>query len=239
MSKNTPLNTSSVFLDLEDPNNLHGGDLSGLPEEAQKAIKNLSTNKKVAEVFLEKFLANKESIGKRIKETGNLGISYSTKSVHLYHEAKELYSLGYFYSTIMVCRSTTEYLAYEIFVERIDLEDNRITIEMIAEDLDFRKIVNDFLCPKGNTSPFIDAETKKLFNKIYDLGNDWVHPKRSKQQSFNVQSEAKKSLEMLRKLIDSLRNVLIDHDIEKGQLKIKETSREKYKRGIKIEENIG
>jgi len=235
MAKLKPKNTINVFLDLEDSNNLHGGNLSGLPEHAKQAIKKLSTDEKIAEILLSRFEVNKKAIGKRAKQMGNLGISYSTKSVHLYHEAKELYSLGYFESAIMVCRSTAEYLAYEIFVERIDLEGNRTDIEMKAEDLDFRKIVNDFLHPEKSTNFLIDKDTKDLFNQIYDLGNNWVHPKRFKQKRLNLQEESKKAVEMLRQLIDLLRNVFVDHTLEKGVLKIKPEAKKKYKREIKLE----
>ena len=224
-----------VFLDLEDPNNIFGVSLDGLPDPAKQALKALSTDEEVAEVFIARFIANKKRIGKRIKKIGNLGISYSTKSVKLYHQAKELYCLGYFESAIMVCRATAEYLAYEIFVEQIDIEGERETIELLAESLDFRRIVNDFLCSSKRKKKFIDDKSKELFNKIYDLGNKWIHPKQSEQTGLNVENEAKKAVEMLRQLIDSLRNVLDDYKIEKGTLKIKSVRRKKYKRGIKLE----
>jgi len=235
MAKQKSQNTIPVFLDLEDPNNLQGGDLSGLPEQTKEAIKSLSTDEKVADTFLSRFLVNKTSIGKRIKEMGNLGISYSTKSVHLYHQAKELYSLGYFESAIMVSRSTAEYLAYEIFVERINLEGDRSTIELIGENIDFRKIVNDFLCSKKRPTRFIDQTSKDLFNQIYDLGNRWIHPKRSQQEGLDIEKESKDAVIMLKQLIDSLRNVFVDNTIEKGMLKAKPEAIEKYKRGIKLE----
>ena len=228
--------TISVFLDLEDPNNISGVSLDGLPNSAKQALKALSTDEKVAEVFIGRFIANKKRIGKRIKEMGSLGISYSTKSVKLYHQAKELYCLGYFESAIMVCRATVEYLAYEIFVEQIDIESERETIELLAESLDFRKIVNDFLCSSKRKSKFIDDKSKKLFNKIYDLGNKWIHPKKSEQSELCAESEAKRVVESLRQLINSLRNLFDDYKIEKGTLKMKNVSIQKYKRGIRLEE---
>lgn len=227
--------TISVFLDLEDPNNISGGSLEGLPDLAKKALQALSTDEKVAELFIGRFIAGKRDIGKRVKEMGNLGISYSTKSVKLYHQAKDLYCLGYFESAIMVCRATAEYLAYEVFVERIDVEEAREVIERKADNLDFRKIVNDFLCSSKRTNKLIDDGSKKLFNDIYDLGNRWVHPKQLEQVRLNVEDEAKKAVNMLKQLIYSLRNVLIDYHIEKGALKIKKESINKYKRGIRLE----
>lgn len=227
--------TISVFLDLEDPNNISGASLKGLPEATQKALKAMSTDEKVAEILIGRFMADKQGIGKRAKEMGNLGMSYSTKSVKLYHQAKDLYCLGYFESAIMVCRATAEYLAFEIFVERIDIKGDRERIEQIAESLDFRKIVNDFLCPSKSSNMLIDGSSKKLFNSLYDLGNRWIHPKQSKQTGLKVESEAKKAVDMLRQLIDSLRNVFIDYQIEKGSLKLKTESVQKYKRGIKLQ----
>jgi len=224
-----------VFLDLEDPNNISGGSLEGLPESTKKAFQKISTDEKVAEVLIGRFIANRQQIGKRIKEMGNLGISYSTKSVKLYHQAKDLYSLGYFESAIVVCRATAEYLAYEIFVERINIDGEREIIERLAESLDFRKIVNNFLCPSKNGNQYINQQSKKLFNNLYDLGNKWIHPKQSEQTGLNVEHEAKNAIETLKELIDSLRNVFNDYQIEKGSLKIKTASIGKYKRGIKLE----
>lgn len=236
MSK-TDNKTVSVFLDLEDPNNISGGSLEGLPESTKKALQALSTDEKVADVLIDKFIVNKQQIGKRVKEMGNLGISYSTKSVKLYHQAKDLYALGYFESAIMVCRATAEYLVYEIFVERINIEGDRKTIELLAESLDFRKIVNDFICSPKNGNQYIDQPSKKLFNNLYDLGNKWIHLKQSEQVGLNVENEAKIAIETLRKLIDSLRNVFNDYRIEKGSLKMKTESIGKYKRGIKLDKS--
>lgn len=234
MDKNSK-KTMSVFLDLEDPNNISGAPLNDLPEAAKKALQAMSTDEKVAEILIGRFVADKQGIGRRVKEMGNLGISYSTKSVKLYHQAKDLYCLGYFESAIMVCRATAEYLAFEIFVERIDIEGDRVRIEQLAESLDFRKIVNDFLCSSKNSSVIIDDSSKILFNSLYNLGNRWIHPKQSEQTGLNVGCEAKKAVGMLRQLIDSLRNVFTDYRVEKGSLKLKTESAQKYKRGIKLE----
>jgi len=227
--------TISVFLDLEDPNNISCFPSKDLPESAKMALLAMGTNEKVAEILICRFLADKQGIGKRIKEMGNLGISYSTKSVKLYHQAKELYCLGYFESAIMLCRATAEYLAFEIFVERINIEGDREMIEQLAESLDFRKIVNDFLCSSKKPATHIDVNSKKLFNSLYDLGNRWIHPKQSEQTGLNVEIEAKNAVEMLKQLIVSLRNVFIDYKVEKGSLKLKIESTKKYKRGIKLE----
>lgn len=227
--------TITVFLDLEDPNNISGIPLNNLPIAAKKALRSMSTDEKVSEILIGRFLENKQGIGKRIKEMGNLGMSYSTKSVSLYNQAKDLYSLGYFESTIIACRATAEYLAFEVFVERIDIDGDRQRIEQLAESLDFRKIVNDFLCSPKRSSVLIESNSKELFNSIYNLGNRWIHPKQSEQTGLKVEIEAKRAVDMLRQLIDSLRNVFTDYSVEKGSLKIKAESVNKYKRVIKLE----
>ncbi|MEK7598000.1 MAG: hypothetical protein AAB441_05135 [Patescibacteria group bacterium] len=203
----------SVYLDLEN----------------NRTLSNLNDDD-CSELILGKFELNKNNIGKRYKSSPSLGISYDTESVRLYHQAKELYCLGYFESTIMVCRATAEYLAFEIFVEQIDLQGERKQIETIAENLDFRKIVNNFLV-KG-IKPLIDNDSKDLFNQLYDLGNNWIHPK-EKQEDLNVEKEAEKAFLLLGKLMQSLRNVLFDYEIVKGVLTRKQNSR-KYYRGIKL-----
>lgn len=226
--------TVPVFLDLEDPNNTSGVSLDNLPEVVKKAIQKMSTDDKVANVLIGRFIANKQEIGQRVKEMGNLGISYDTKSVRLYHQAKELYCLGYFESAIILSRATAEYLAYEVFVERIDIEGDREIIELLAESLDFRKIVNDFLCSSKRKNKLIDEQSQKLFNDIYTLGNRWIHPKQAEQTKIDVRNEAKNAVETLRQLIDSLRNVFTDYQIKNGALILKKDSLGKYKRGIKL-----
>ena len=133
---------------------------------------NIISDEVAAETLLSKFQPILSSIGKRRKQL-KTGIFYDTPSVALYDQAKDLYCLGYFVSTIMVCRSTAEYLAYEIFIEEVELEGEREILESIAESLDFRKIVNNFLHNPKKGYQIIDVDTRDLFNKLYDLGNQW------------------------------------------------------------------
>ncbi len=51
-----------IFLDLEDPNNVSSVSLEGLPEAAKKAQQALSTDEKVAEVFIGRFIAEKQGV---------------------------------------------------------------------------------------------------------------------------------------------------------------------------------
>jgi len=87
--------TMPVFLDLEN----------GSPV-------GIFSDEELSQVILKKFDINKKKIGKRYKEIKKIGISYHTESVKLYNQAKELFCLGYFESSIIVCRSVAEYLAF-------------------------------------------------------------------------------------------------------------------------------
>lgn len=186
-----------------------------------------------AQVLLYKFDANKKDIGKRIKLVSPVGVIYNTHSVKLYHDATELFSLGYFESTIFVCRAAAEYLAYEIFVERIEIDGERSLIARIAEGLDFRRIVNDFLFRRNHQESIIDKGTADTFNKIYNLGNNRLHPKLN-QESSDIESDALESMSLLMELIDSLRRVFHDYEIDKGVLKPKPNYKPP-KRAIKLE----
>ena len=150
----------------------------------------------------------------------------------LYNQARDLFCLGYFESSIIVCRSVAEYLAFEIFVEQINLTAEREQIETIAENLDFRKIVNTFLVDKNN--PLIDKRTKQLFNELYDIGNNWVHPKR-KVGEISMEEKSKQSLNSLTELMQILRNIFNDMAPVNGILCKKPGSRN-YRNGIKLAE---
>lgn len=126
----------------------------------------------------------------------------------------------------MLCRSISEYLAYELFVERVNIEAKTETIEKLAESLDCRKIVNDFLYSDLEDQSIISKKAKQNFNKIYDIGNNWVHPKLNKQEE-DVQKIAKETLLQLRELLIELRNILNDYDIVNGRLSVKATSTQK------------
>lgn len=208
---NAPTDKMDVFLDLdpggrEDPN---------------------ATDEHLATVFLQKFQPILQTIGKRIKETKQIGISYDTASVALYDQAKDLYFLGYFVSTIMVCRSIAEYLAFEIFYEEVELEGSPELIRQLAENLDFRKIVNEFLYNPKKGHLIIDEKSHDIFNEIYTVGNSWVHPTSS--SPVNVELEAKNILGKIQSLLSSLRDVMKDYVIVNGKMVKKQTARRKVR----------
>lgn len=185
-----------VFLDLDsDPDNHLDDQTTGLNE-------------------LGVFLANKESIGKRAKKIGGQGILYSAKSVELYMEAKKLYALGLFNSSIMVCRATAEYIANEIFEKNVESIKSKELSDFIYESLDFRKIVNNYLF-KYN---IIEKSDKDRFNKIYDIGNKYIHPKK---ETRNTEEDCENLINYLKELILSLRNLLKEYEIVDGTLRKK------------------
>lgn len=157
------------------------------------------------------FSANKKNIGKRAKKIGGQGILYSAKSVELYMEAKKLYILGLFNSSIMVCRATAEYLANEIFEKNIESIKNKELSDFIYESLDFRKIVNNYLFKYK----IIKKSDKDRFNKIYDVGNKYIHPKK---ETRNTEEDCEDLINVLKELILSLRNLLKEYEIVEGVL---------------------
>ena len=183
------------------------------------------------ETTFKKFETNKKEIEKRYKEIPQV-VTHYTESVRLYGQARDLYCLGYFESSIIVSRSVVEYLASEIFVEQIDLNDEREKIETIAENLDFRKIIENFLYKKDNQ--LINKETKELFHKLYTTGNDWVHPKRSKIKK-TKEEDAKDILILLTKLMKQLRCVFNNTTIINGF--VAEKTSLKRCNGIKLAED--
>lgn len=101
---------------------------------------------------------------------------YDTPSIRMFQEAKQSYCLGLFIPTILVCRSIAEQVAFELFSQKIMKLENYKLNNIIAESIDFRKIVNKIL-PEIH---IISKEDKSIFNQIYDIGNEYVHPTNKK-----------------------------------------------------------
>jgi hypothetical protein len=186
------------------------------------------TDEEVAKTFLFKFQPSLVNIGRRVKQIKRIGIAYDTPSVAMYDQAKDLYGLGYFVSSIIVCRSTAEYLAFEIFLEKVELEGKTEIVESVAENLDFRKVVNEFLYNPKKGFTYISKDTHDIFNSLYSLGNDWVHPRKIKEK-VKIEEIAFKSLEMLGSLLSSLRDVMKDYEVIKGSFVKKATARKKIR----------
>lgn len=213
MTQDNANNTIEVFLDL-DP---------GIQT---------SSDMEAGDIVLAKFRPNLDKIGNRAKSIKQVGISYNTASVNLFDQAKDLFALGYFVSAILVCRSAAEYIAYELFCEEVKISGDQELIESIAESLDFRKILSEFLFNKKKGRLLIDQATNGYFHELYDLGNQWVHPK-SSSQKINSEKQAEQAITLLQKLIESLRNVMIEYDIADGKLKLKSEGRQKVRPIVK------
>lgn len=185
-----------VFLDLNNPDFL---------------IKNPD---QVGEEFLMKFNVNKKLIGERYSKVHQPRILDGSRSVELFQQSKSLFCLGLFESSIMVSRSTAEYIASELLRENLTIIENEDGLKnFIVDSIDFRKIVNDFLYGK-----VIDKKVRKNFNDLYTLGNNYVHPK---SESLNAEQDALKAILLLDELICCLRNILNKYDIKNGVLVVK------------------
>lgn len=189
------------------------------------------SDENVGESMLRKLKSITTNIGKRAKSIRRIGISYDTPSVAIYDQAKDLYCFGYFFSSIVVSRSVAERLAYEIFYEEVQIEGDNLLIESVAENLDFRKIVNEFLYNEKKGFKVIDKDTHDLFNEIYTIGNMWVHPK-TPPSGVKIEDVAYRCLKILGSLLN-LRDVLKDNEIINGKLVRKPTARKKL-RPIKL-----
>jgi len=172
------------------------------------------TDTEAAEEFFKDYKFNSTEIGYRYKKIANSHYLFNTKTVKLYYQAEQLFCLGLFESVIMVCRATAEYLSYEIFGENLDISDDNTKI-FITENLDFRKVVNDYLYKNGK----IFKEYKDNFNKIYSIGNNYIHPNLTKQ--LNLEKDAEECLSMLRLIVNNLKTIFRKYDFIGGRWVLK------------------
>lgn len=100
-------------------------------------------------------------------------------------------------------------------------------IESVADNLDFRKIVNEFLYNPKKGYMLIDKETRGLFNELYTISNIWIHP-RKRVGKVNIEEESSRAIDILGKLL-SLRDVMKEYDISAGKLVKKAISRKKIR----------
>ncbi len=203
--------------------------------DLEPLITDMTSDQAAGNAVLSQFQPIQEFIGIRMKQVKRLEMAYDTPSVALYNQAKDLYILGYFFSSIVICRSTVEYLAFEIFSEEVKIEGDTQVLESIAENLDFRKIVNEFLYKPDKGYEIIDKETSKKFNELYDLGNKWVHPKEARKDT-RIEDDAFNAIKIVGELIESLRGILRDYDISEGRFEKKSDARVKV-RPIKLNEH--
>jgi hypothetical protein len=117
------------------------------------------------------------------------------RPVELYMQAKLLYRDGFYEAAIMFSRSTAEFICYYILQ---DLEHPFGTPEEI-EKQNFRKLVKYIF----EDAHYIDERIYALLNSIYDIGNNYVHPKANKQ----AKQDARVCMMLLGESIDRLYGV--------------------------------
>ncbi|MFH1822865.1 MAG: hypothetical protein ABH830_04140 [Patescibacteria group bacterium] len=160
------------------------------------------TNEQVANGLIKNFEAIKTEIGKRKKSiySKNKGALPPERSVKLYLYAIDLYALGFFEVSIILSRAIVEYIVYEIFKRFITKGDEnefgKEQINFISDNIDFRKIVNTFFYPKK----IITKDEMNIFNKIYDIGNKYIHPK---SDNSDPMKDAEQTMHFLSNLLNS------------------------------------
>jgi len=119
----------------------------------------------------------------------------NARPVEFYMQTKLLYRDGFYEAAIMVARSTAEMICYDILQ---NLSHPFGTSEEI-ERHNFRKLAR-FLFDDAH---YIDERVHTLLNSIYDIGNNYVHPKANKE----AKQDARKCMLLLGETIDRLYSV--------------------------------
>lgn len=112
-----------------------------------------------------------------------------SQSVEFYIQAKMLYRDAFFEATIMMTRSVCEMICYEL----LDTISHPFGTRQDMEKENFRQLAK-FLFNKAKILP---QNSFKLMNKIYDVGNNYIHPKSN-------QNPKKDSYESLLRLGEAL-----------------------------------
>lgn len=98
-----------------------------------------------------------------------------------YIQAKMLYRDGFYEATIMVARSIAEMFCYD----RLDRVQNPFGNRDEIERVNFRRLLRWL----HENDPVVNEEAFNNLNSLYDLGNNYVHPKaghNAKQDSLNA-----------------------------------------------------
>ena len=94
---------------------------------------------------------------------------WQSQSVEFYIQAKMLYRDAFFEATIMMARSVCEMVCYEL-LEKVP---HPFGSPEDVEKINFRKLIR-FLRDDAEVLP---KGSFDLMNEIYDIGNNYVHPK--------------------------------------------------------------
>lgn len=134
-----------------------------------------------------------------IEVTGYL-LFRQSKSVEFYIQAKMLYRDGFYEAAIMMARSICEMICYDLL---LSIPHQFGTQEEI-EKVNFRKLNRHILENKGFPQTTFD-----LMNDIYDIGNNYIHPK-------SAQSPKKDALKVLRQLGNIVFSIYGVNDLKSG-----------------------
>lgn len=94
---------------------------------------------------------------------------YKSRPVEFFIQAKMLYRDGFFEATIMMCRSVCEMICYDL----LDGVVHPFGSQQEVEKVSFRKLTRHlFEATSGLSQTSFD-----LMNGIYDIGNNYIHPK--------------------------------------------------------------
>jgi hypothetical protein len=94
---------------------------------------------------------------------------FESRAVEFFIQSKMLYRDGFFEATIMMCRCTCEMVCYDLLDSVVHQFGNRQEVEKV----NFRKLVKHLF----KTTNSLSQTSFDLMNGIYDIGNNYIHPK--------------------------------------------------------------
>lgn len=123
-----------------------------------------------------------------LKDRDSISEQYERKEINLIKEAETLYNLGMYGATVMHAFSSLEYLVRKIITEKGMQKDNNVKLF-------------DYAIDKG----LLSINLKEDIKTIRSIRNRAAHP--TKDDEIN-QTEAKTVMEITKKVINSIHNVL-------------------------------
>ncbi len=110
---------------------------------------------------------------------------YDRRPVQFYFQAKMLYRDGFYEAAIMLCRSISEMICYE----RLDGIAHPFGNLQQIEKKNFRDLIKWL----HSNDPSIDIKVHNNLNALYDIGNNYVHPK----TGFSAPADALNTLHLI------------------------------------------
>lgn len=107
-----------------------------------------------------------------------------SKPVEFYIQAKMLYRDGFFEATVTMARTICEMICYDLLPHPLPSD---------IKDYDFRKLLNYIF----RKQKLLGRKSKGILHKVYDIGNNYVHPKPNE----NPRADARECLTKLGQVI--------------------------------------